>query len=73
MTIGIIGQGYVGTDKNIKSDLFTVSSIVSTDFNGSLSYTRTSQSHPVLGEKPNCTAEPTNPLPKIPIFCFNIT
>ena len=37
-----------------------------------LYHTLTSASQPVFGENPNSTAEPTNPLPIIPIFCFNL-
>ena len=62
----------VGTDKNIKSDLLTVSSNSCVDLLGFLSYTLTSASHPTDGEKPNLTAAPTNPLPTTPIFCFKI-
>ena len=56
------------TDKNINSDLLTVSSNVCVDLLGSISYTLTSASQPTFGENPNWTAEPTNPLPTIPIF-----
>ena len=57
----------VGTDTNIKSDV-NVCDKEWTDFDLSLSYIFTSVSQPVCGENPNSTADPTKPLPNIPIF-----
>ena len=58
----------VGTDIKTKSLSFTVSFNVCNDLVGSISNTLTSVSHPTFGEKPCWTAEPTNPLPTIPIL-----